>query len=377
VAVLASIFGAIGRFANRLLNSALGWASLLLFGRLPQHKQLVMLGITLGSLAWVVIVGGVAVPSIAAFLLAFVPLPSGIDPNWVRVAMLVLALLVPIAIGIAMIWLDRVEQRPRGLRVFSSVLRGYPFALAMALTVGFLAVIATVRKVIGLVKRWEEAHVPVVVKPGRYEELVSDLDDALSQEGLTAVRRPAPRALSVPGKLLGKVAGRGMADLVPNRMWRLVTDDLEVLVHPSDIGISGTKPLVARARAAIAVRLTWAPAYLTLSPDAQSTEDTIEEAARSRGLERGRKLEAIDARLASLVVPYEEWETPYRMRLQLERAIEEAREPAPPLSLEPGELREPDSRPGLVPWAMLAGVMGLLVLDLTLQLLDRRPSQRG
>jgi hypothetical protein len=288
--------------------------------------------------------------------------------------MIVFGIIVPIVIGAAMLWLEPADSRPRGLAMVTSMLRGYPFALAMALTVAFLAVIATVRKVISLVRRWEEAHVPVVVKPGRYEELVSDLGRALSQAGLHIVRRPAPRALSLPAKLLGMAAGRGISELVPDRLWRLVTQDLEVLVHPSDVVISGTKPVVARARAAIAIRLTWAPAYLTLSPDAQKTEDTIEAAARSGGPELRRQLRTIDTRLSSLVVPYEEWETLYRMRLQLERALEEDGAALTVVTAtEPGRS---GSRPGLVPWAALAGVLGLFVLDIGLQLHGRR-SQNG
>ena len=34
-----------------------------------------------------------------------------------------------------------------------------------------------------------------------------------------------------------------------------------------------------------------------------------------------RRLEDVDARLASLVVPYEEWEVLYRQRLQVERDL--------------------------------------------------------
>jgi hypothetical protein len=34
-----------------------------------------------------------------------------------------------------------------------------------------------------------------------------------------------------------------------------------------------------------------------------------------------RKLDDVDRRLASLTVPYDEWETLYRMRLQVERRL--------------------------------------------------------
>ena len=41
-----------GRFIGKLLNMAFGWASTLLFGRVPQSKQLLLSGISLAALAW-------------------------------------------------------------------------------------------------------------------------------------------------------------------------------------------------------------------------------------------------------------------------------------------------------------------------------------
>ena len=38
--ILVSIFGVAGRFAGDLLTSALGWASSLLFGRVPRSHQI-------------------------------------------------------------------------------------------------------------------------------------------------------------------------------------------------------------------------------------------------------------------------------------------------------------------------------------------------
>ena len=42
MAILAGIFGVIGRYAGRVLTTALGWASMLLFGRVPQSRQVLL-----------------------------------------------------------------------------------------------------------------------------------------------------------------------------------------------------------------------------------------------------------------------------------------------------------------------------------------------
>src|SRR5512142_2615677 len=146
VAILGSIFGVLGRFAGKILNSALGWASLLLFGRVPQSRQVILVGITFGSLIWVVTVLGVLVPDIGTFLLAAVPAPRFIDRNWIRLAMLIAAIILPLLIGIGSLFLQESADRPKGINLVTGVLRGYPFAFVLAVSLAFLAAIALVRK---------------------------------------------------------------------------------------------------------------------------------------------------------------------------------------------------------------------------------------
>jgi hypothetical protein len=99
VAILASVFALAGRLLGRVLTMALHRATILPFGRIPQSKQLLLSGVTLGSLAWVVALIGVLVPDAGTFLVAAVPVPSFIREEWVRLAMLGAALVTPILVG--------------------------------------------------------------------------------------------------------------------------------------------------------------------------------------------------------------------------------------------------------------------------------------
>ena len=56
MAILATLFGVIGRFAGKLLTMSLGWASVLLFGRVPRDKQIFLAAITFGSVIWIVLI---------------------------------------------------------------------------------------------------------------------------------------------------------------------------------------------------------------------------------------------------------------------------------------------------------------------------------
>ena len=371
----------LGRFAGQLLNTTLGWATLLLFGKVPQRKQILLLVMVFGSLVWVALVIGIFVPSVGSLLVAAVPVKDMVGEDVVRIGMLIGAIVVPLGIGIAAVFLAASDSRPNGAQLIVSVLRGYPFAFALALILVLLAGVATVRKLRSLSKRWEDAHVPVIVKPGRYDEVLEQVRTKLDSVGINLETRDAGRLVSGPPKLLDLIAGRGLGEMVPDRLQLLAGKDVEVLVYPSDLAISGTKQLVARSRAAIATELTTAPAYMTTSAEAQSFEDEMEklgpDAWRDRPAELVEHLRSLDKRLAELVVPYEEWETLYRLRLQLERDAITG-------GAGSGELSQPDSGPGALdavsqpsrpsPLDLAIGAAGaaLVAVDVAVNLDNRR-----
>ena len=328
MAILATLFGLVGRYTGRLLTTTLGWASTLLFGRVPQNKQVLLAGATFGSLVWAVLLAGVVLPTVASILLVAVPLPDFVDPLWVRLAMLAGAIVLPLAVGFVIRLIPDAAERPTGRAAIADILRGYPLAAGLAVTLVFLAVVAVVTKARSVARRWADAHVPIVVKPGGYEKMVRDLEDALDQSGVEVSRRAAPRVLSVPGQLLAAVAGGSVRSLVPTRIWVLVRPDLEVTLHPSDILVAGTGLRVAQARAAIAARLTTTSAHLTTSAESRGIEDRIEAIAPGPsvdpapwGTPNARELREIDQALSQTMLPYDEWEILYRMRLQVERDL--------------------------------------------------------
>ena len=379
MAILSGLAGILGRFAGRLLNSTLGWATILLFGKVSGRKQTILLVVALASLLEVLLIVGIVFPDVGAFLIAFVPLPSFVDKNVVRLVMLVLALALPIAVGVAGLFMTEASARPKGGAIVTSVLRGYPLTIVIAATIAFLAVVAIVRKVQSLARRWEDAHVAVIVKPGGYDEVVRGLDRVLRQAGIAVQPRPAAAILSVPPRLLAKVAGGGLGSLVPDRLVTLRAPDLEALVYPSDISIGGPKERVALARAVIASKLTDVPAYLTASAEAEKIEDELKEV---RGLPDGAaraRLGAVDQQLLELIVPYEEWETVYRERLQVERDLLEgdAIQSATRSASRAGQMRAADEgRASMPEMAFAVGAVALVACDLALLLADRLGGRR-
>lgn len=375
MAILATIFGLLGRFVGKLLTAALGWASTLLFGRVPQNKQILLVLITFGSVAWVAMLLGVLFPDVGAFLLAFVPAPDNLE-SWVRLAMLAGAIVTPLVIGVTTLFIQDKASRPGGLDAARNVLRGYPLALVLAVVLVFLGVVAVARKARSLANRWADAHVAIVVREGGYEKMVVDLERALDDAGLDVTRRPAPAVMAVPGRMLATIAGAGVRALVPDQLVQLVGRDLEVALYPSDIAIAGRETNVTRARAAIASRLTGTSAFLTTAAEAQAVEERLERLAKSgqAGPEADAELEAIDRILATLEIPYEEWEVLYRMRLQVERDLLAGHRPGqdfPGARADRAEGVATDRSPATLEVAFAMVSIGLVIADLVLALRER------
>lgn len=307
--ILAALIAALGRFGGKGVNTALGWASLLLFGRVPQSKQSIVSVMALASLGWALALLGVLIPRVSAFLLTAIPIPEIVSTGWIRLAMIALAAGLPMLVGLGSLLLAARTSRPRGMAIVPAVLRGYPIASLLAIILIFLAGIGSARKIRSLAKRWKDAHVGIVVRAGAYDRLVRDIQSALAQAGFELTLADAPTVLALPARLS-----------------QLISPTLEILVYPSDITLSGTQTAVARARAAIVRMLAGAPVFLTTSAEAQAIEERIKALAadrRSGGTPAGIRLalERIDDDLARLVLGHADWDTLYRLRLQVERDL--------------------------------------------------------
>jgi uncharacterized membrane protein len=197
VAILAALIAFGSRFASKVLTTALGWASTLLFGRVPASRQILLLGVAFGSVIWMVLVAGVLFPDIGAFLLVLLPRQDVVPEDVIRLVMLAGALIVPGVIGGLTYRLGTRDDMSIG-DLSRAIVRGYPLTILLAILLVFLAALAIARKATSLARRWTDAHVPLVVEPGAYEEVAADLDRAVTAAGLGVVPGPAPAVMSRP-----------------------------------------------------------------------------------------------------------------------------------------------------------------------------------
>ena len=107
MAIIQVLLAAIARSAGRILNTAVGWATMLIFGRVPEKRQMYVSIMTFGSLVWIAVIVGIAFPSAGTFLLSFAPLPAWVDRRWVRLAMTIAAAVLPALVGAVSLLLQR------------------------------------------------------------------------------------------------------------------------------------------------------------------------------------------------------------------------------------------------------------------------------
>ena len=320
-ALLAMVF----RSAGRLLNTAFGWATIMLFGRVPQDRQIYLSLVSFGSVIWLIALFSIAFPSVGTFVLSFVPLPEWVDKKWVRLAMLAVAIILPAIVGVLATRLVDEDKRPKGTgATLKLILRGYPYTVGLALTLILMTIFAPILKVRDMIRRWSTQHVPVMVEPADYPQVVDHLEHALHEGGIETKRGRPSWMLRFPTRLLGWFAGSAVGDLVAESLTRLYAPNAEILLHPSDMVISGREQDAARMRAVIAERLTFTRAYLTWDKEANEIEDSLRRIWEGLGSGSGREalaqIRAIDAKIQKLALPYEEWEVLFRQRLQVERA---------------------------------------------------------
>jgi hypothetical protein len=328
MALVQALLAALFRSAGKLLNTAFGWATSMLFGRVPEDRQIYLSIIAFGSVAWIIAVFGIAFPAFATWLLSFVKLPDWIDKKWVRIAMLAAAVLIPGIVGALSLRMVDPAERPKTLGgKVRTILKGYPYTVGLAATLLLMTALAPVLKVRNLARRWTDEHVPVIIKPEDYRQVLTDVQSALRTGGLETTPQRATWMLRTPTKVLTLFAGGAVSSMVADDLTVLKGEAVEVLLHPSDVVISGREVDAAHARAILAENLTFTKAYLTWHKEANEIEDRLRaiwEDHRNHhgdGRQRVMTLEDVERALHEQKLPYEEWEVLFREKLVVEREV--------------------------------------------------------
>ena len=337
--LLQTLISLLRRSAGKIIVSIFGWAVSALFGEVRQGEKTMLSAVVAAVAFWPILLAGIAFPKIAAFVLAFVPLPKRTPDELLRVLWAALALTVPVVVGF-------VLQRREGIRRWGlrSTLAGFPVTAGLSAAF-FLAFAAMPFQKLGALMRGEtEEHVTLITEEASLDEVSETIRQALDADGLAVepARPPwLPRAIAAvlrhTAALVGQSASRP-------RYYR--GPDLELTLSPHGATVRGLRRASARAHAVIAATATHTPALQTTDPDAQKLERRIKElwakAEHRRHSAAANRLYGQVARsLSTLTCPYEDWEILYREYLQLGLVVEGV---ADPITRSGAARFEPDGR---------------------------------
>jgi len=180
-----------------------------------------------------------------------------------------------------------------------------------------------------MLKRWTTEHLPMVVEEEDYMTVVNEVEAALDKARMPVTRTQASILVRLPIKVLTFFAGKGQGNLVADNLTMLRSDKLEILLHPSDMAISGREFDAAHARAVIAEQLAFSPGYMTWTKEANELEDrlgAIWNKAKSQapaGNPAGlvKELQDVERDLRKAEIDHDEWEVLFREKLLVERGI--------------------------------------------------------
>jgi hypothetical protein len=328
MAILQALLTLIGRSAGKLLNAIFGWAVRALFGQTSSREQTFLSAIVGAAVAWPVLLLGLAAPKIAALLLAFVPIPHWI-PSWtIRLVWLGLALLVPLAVGLAMARKAPPQTAPES--PLKRMARGFPITVGLAAAFLIMFVSVPVMRFAALVRRLESADIPLVTDGQGYQGVAERISAVLVRHGF-ALRRAEPGWWVVaPIKILTWFGGRAFRAYIPSRPEHFVSPDLELSLYPSGVLLRGQKDHVTWAHGLIAETVVHTDGLQTTETGAQELERQLRRlwkvfdenpTAHARSPQLLERLGEVTRDLGRLAAPFGDWEVLYRQILQVERAI--------------------------------------------------------
>ncbi|HEY1250683.1 MAG TPA: hypothetical protein VGH97_05805 [Thermoanaerobaculia bacterium] len=323
--LLQTLIALLRRSAGKVVESIFGWAVAALFGEVRKDEKTLLSAAVAGVAVWPILLAGIALPKIAAFVVALVPLPKHTPALLLRIVWAFLALLVPVTVGY-------ILQRREGSWKWRSreIVAGFPLTAGLSAAF-FLAFVALpLQKLAAALHGESEEHVTLIVEEAELEEVSRTLRKALDEDGLAVAPRRAPRlaraiaaVLSATAAVVGKTTSRPRHYQGP---------DLEMTLYPHGATIRGLPRATARAHAVLAATATRTAALQTTDAEAQKLEKRIKElwskAEHRRERSASDRLYGEVARaLSRLSCPFEDWETVYRECLQLGLLVEGLEDP--------------------------------------------------
>ncbi len=313
MAIISLLLSFIGKKIGSIIQAIFGWSVTALFGRLPGKKQLAVSIALLVSIAWPVFVVGLFFPAVAGWALAFLPVEKWVGPTAMRIVWGALAFLAPLLVGGLTHW--AAPSTKGGLA--RSLVNGYP--LALGFFVAFVITVVTVPlvKLASILRGWDDQHVYVQPRVGRYDRVLRELAESSARAGLLPEITEVPLSMALSTKALKLFAHGMVSPIVAEEVKCVRAKGLEMYLYPSDLLLRGTAENVALVRAMLTRTQVDADAYLVGSEAGQCIQDELgrlidviadhEKSHRGVGRTAGSRLVDIWNDMNQSKLPFDEW----------------------------------------------------------------------
>jgi hypothetical protein len=328
VAILQALISYLGRSAGKALNAIFGWAVIALFGQTSSKEQTLLSAVVAAAAAWPLLLLGVIVPKVALVVVAFIPLAKSVPSGWLRVIWIVLALVVPIVVGTVVAKRGSQEHLPEPK--WKKLLRGFPITLALAAAFLLMLVVAPILRLATVLRRREVVRVPALMDRSITGEAMAALAEQLERHGIRLERAEAPWHMTAPSKIMLKIGGAAFASMANEHVEFRKNDELQVAVLANETILRGKPDAVAAAHAFAAEVYGPRPVIQTFNAESRELEQHIkrvwsiylERPEDHRGSARlEARVQEIARDLSAQNLPWDEWQTVYRLLLQLDRAL--------------------------------------------------------
>jgi hypothetical protein len=328
MAILQALLTLIGRSAGKVLNAIFGWAVRALFGQTSSREQTFLSAIVGAAVAWPILLLGLAAPKVAALLLAFVPIPHSV-PSWtIRLVWLGLAIVVPLAVGLALAAKAPPQTPPES--AVKRMARGFPITLGLAAAFLIMFVSVPVMRFAALMRRRVSADIPLVTDGPAYQRVAEGISTVLIDHGFPLRRAQPGWWVLAPTRILTWFGRGAFRSYIPSQPEHFVSPDLELSLYPSGILLRGQRDRVTWAHGLIAETVVHTDGLQTTDAGAQDLERQLRRlwkvydenpTAHAGSAPLSARLGDITRDLGSLSAPFEDWQVLYRQILQVDRAI--------------------------------------------------------
>ncbi|MDB5214682.1 MAG: hypothetical protein JWO86_2609 [Myxococcaceae bacterium] len=313
MAVISLLLSFIGKKIGSIIQAIFGWSVTALFGRLPSKKQLAVSIALLVSIAWPVFVIGLFSPAVAGWALAFLPIEKWVGPLAMRIVWGALAFLAPLLVGGLTHW---AAPSAKG-GAAKALINGYPLAIGYFLA--FIVTVVTVPlvKLASILRGWDDQHVYLQPRLGRYDRVLRELAEACARAGLVPEISEVPTSMALSTKALRLFASGVVSPIVAEQVKCIRTEGLELYLYPSDLLLRGKEENVALVRAMLTRTEVDADAYLVGSEAGQCIQDELGRLIEMIALHEKKHREVGGTAAARLVdiwhemneskLPFDEW----------------------------------------------------------------------